>query len=123
MPKYTIVFLIECIFKPTATKLLKQFILFTKRILMMFCIIPVTFIPTRQGGRLLMVEGFTFQRISPASVSDASIIRWRCSSYLMRRCPATAQTLKDALVMRKSDHTHEPPTFRRCSNGKYIKIC
>ncbi|CAH2040223.1 unnamed protein product, partial [Iphiclides podalirius] len=77
---------------------------------------------TKQGTKLLMVDGFTFHKV--AGVSYSGGIRWRCSSRKLKGCKAFVVLSKgeDVVLRLVGYHTHEPPIYKLTNQGTYIKV-
>ncbi|XP_077297642.1 uncharacterized protein LOC143919277 [Arctopsyche grandis] len=83
----------------------------------------VKFLPTRQGGKYLMVDNFLFTKNS----ADYFKTWWKCASYnstrpAATRCKATATTIEDKLTKLKNIHNHDPPRVRLKSDGTCVQI-
>lgn len=66
------------------------------------------FIPSRSGGKLLMVSGYTYRKNNGHQKTTAW---WRCSSYQALKCPASAVTKNFGLHKLMQEHNHDPPKF------------
>lgn len=83
------------------------------------------FITLINGKQLLMVNGYTYHKISREMYSGG--FRWRCSSTQSKRgrCNAFVVLTCDAqslLRISGHEHCHEPPVLKKTSVGTYVKV-
>ncbi|KOB65708.1 Uncharacterized protein OBRU01_22275 [Operophtera brumata] len=73
-----------------------------------------------RGGRLAMFRGYSFCK---HSIHKDGVIRYRCSSYVSKKCKATIMVDSRGLVVKAlGDHDHDPHQYVQVASGKYIKL-
>ncbi|XP_045496228.1 protein tramtrack, beta isoform isoform X35 [Colias croceus] len=78
--------------------------------------ITAAYFSSGKGGKILVLQGYTFNRTSSKN-------NWSCSQRKQRKCSAKAKTNnKGEVIDFKNTHTHPKPKFFRKSTGDPIQI-
>ncbi|KAL0831889.1 hypothetical protein ABMA28_001419 [Loxostege sticticalis] len=74
-------------------------------------------IDSPKGGRLIMINGYTFSKLSTYSKS------WICSNRFSYKCEAKIKMEGlERVTESHLDHNHPPPKYYVTQEGKYVKI-
>lgn len=84
------------------------------------CILTVILSTTSQGFTMIYHAGYKFiKRSYIAKLTNR--IRWECTMYNRRRCPARIHTIGDEVVLLENVHSHEPLIFNNV-RGTSLKL-
>lgn len=69
-----------------------------------YFIVAVQYVLSRLGNVQIFYENHTF---SKKFVNHSGKVRWVCSAYHSRGCPASLYTVDDRIIRRSGRHKHE----------------
>ncbi|PZC74416.1 hypothetical protein B5X24_HaOG207893 [Helicoverpa armigera] len=78
-----------------------------------------TYITLVQGNKLLMFKGYSYSKNSKIRNGG---YRYTCSRTLSEACKAYAHVSADDIVIKHTEHNHEPAKYIKVNNGRYIRI-
>ncbi|KAL0881499.1 hypothetical protein ABMA27_001350 [Loxostege sticticalis] len=78
--------------------------------------IEFNYIDTPKGGKLVMIDGYTFSKMNKCKI-------WTCSNKYSYSCGAKFKmSNNETIIPHCLEHNHPPPTYVVTKDGKYIKV-
>lgn len=64
-----------------------------------------SYVYSRRGNKLLLVEGYSFYRQTSTTSNRA---RWLCATHYKKGCRAIVHTVGDSILSVRREHNHSP---------------